>query len=103
MPERIRSWRLIALAALLLPLATDAFAQTDSPLSPGKPAGVHEAQNNHTFENTLLIGMSVVGVGIGVIWALNRLHPPPSRLRHRHRPRNLRQIFIMEAQQWRSA
>jgi hypothetical protein len=70
MPKEIQGRRLIAAALLLLSLATNAFAQADSPLPPGKPAGVHEAQSKHAFENTLLIGMSVVGVGIGFLWAI---------------------------------
>jgi hypothetical protein len=62
--------RTFVLGLLALTASTSSFAQSNSPLPPGKPAGVHEAMARST-ENALLIGMSVVGLGIGIVWAMH--------------------------------
>jgi hypothetical protein len=64
--------RLAAFALLIASLGTNAFAQTDSPLPPGKPAGVHQAVKQST-ENAILIGLAVAGVGLTAILVANAL------------------------------
>jgi hypothetical protein len=56
---------LIALGLPLLMLAP-AFGQTETPLPPGKPAGVHQAVQVST-ENALMIGMLVIGAGLSAL------------------------------------
>ena len=58
--------RLAAFALLAVSFSTDVFAQTDSPLPPGKPAGVHQAVARGT-ENTILIGVGIVGLALAGI------------------------------------
>jgi hypothetical protein len=58
--------RLAAFALLAISFSTDVFAQTDLPLPPGKPAGVHQAVARGT-ENTILIGVGIVGLAIAGI------------------------------------
>jgi hypothetical protein len=64
--------RVLALVSVALSLGTDAVAQTDSPLPPGKPAGVHQAVQQST-ENAILIGLGVAGVGLTAILVANAL------------------------------
>jgi len=69
--------RLAAFALLAVFLSTDVFAQTDSPLPPGKPAGVHQAVAQST-ETAILIGIGVAGVGLTAILVANALKSSPS-------------------------
>jgi hypothetical protein len=69
--------RLAAFALLIASSGTNAFAETgaplpDSPLSPGKPAGVHQAVAQST-ETAILIGIGVAGVGLTAILVANAL------------------------------
>ncbi len=66
MPKGPQGPRLIASGLLFFSLVTNAFGQTDGPLPPGKPAGVHQAVLQST-EDTILIGMLVLGAGACVI------------------------------------
>ena len=50
----------------LLLLVSQALA-ADLPLSPGKPAGVREAQHGH--HNLLLIGLGVTAAVVGIVIA----------------------------------
>lgn len=58
--------RTLVAAILSLAVATSALAETPGPLPPGKPAGVHQAVAQST-ENTILIGMMVIGAGISAM------------------------------------
>jgi|HubBroStandDraft_5_1064220.scaffolds.fasta_scaffold2240431_1 hypothetical protein len=66
--------RLAAIALWAVCFSTNVFAQTgsplaDSPLPPGKPAGVHQAVARGT-ENAILIGVGIIGLAIaGVLIA----------------------------------
>ena len=52
---------------LAMTMSTTAFAQTDAPLSPGKPAGVHEAQMTMSSDMLLILGgVAVVGAAIAI-------------------------------------
>jgi hypothetical protein len=64
--------RLAAFALLAVSFSTDVFAQTDSPLPPGKPAGVHQAVQQST-ENAILIGLGVAGIGLTAILVADAL------------------------------
>jgi hypothetical protein len=64
--------RLAAFALLAVFFSTDVFAQTDSPLPPGKPAGVHQAVQQST-ENAILIGLAAAGVGLTAILVASAL------------------------------
>jgi hypothetical protein len=70
--------RLAAFALLAVSFSTNVFAQAglplasaplvsarlaDSPLPPGRPAGVHQAVQQST-ENAILIGMGVAGIAV---------------------------------------
>jgi hypothetical protein len=64
---------LIALSLSLLMVAPSAFGQTDdAPLPPGKPAGIHQAVLQST-ENTIMIGMLVLGAAAAGILVSQRL------------------------------
>lgn len=67
--------RTFGLGLLALTASTSSFAQSNSPLPPGKPAGVHEAMSRNT-ENTLLISLAVVELGIGIVWAMHAKGSP---------------------------
>jgi hypothetical protein len=74
--------RLAAFALLAVSLSTNVFAQTvpplpDSPLSPGKPAGVHQAVQQST-ETAILIGVGVAGIGLTALLVANALKSSPS-------------------------
>jgi hypothetical protein len=74
--------RLAAFALLIASWGTNVFAQTNAPLpdsllSPGKPAGVHQAVKQST-ENAVLIGLAVAGVGLTAILVANALKSSPT-------------------------
>jgi len=69
--------RLAAFALLAVSLSTDVFAQTDSPLPPGKPAGVRQAVARGT-ENTILIGVGIVGLALAGILVAKAKAPSSS-------------------------
>lgn len=52
--------KIVALGLMVLPISTGAFAQSNSPLPPGKPAGIRQAEL-HTAEDNILIGMIALG------------------------------------------
>lgn len=64
--------RTIALL-LAMTMSTTAFAQTAAPLSPGKPAGVRQAQMTDNDE-FLLIGAGVAAAAAIAVLASNHHH-----------------------------
>ena len=68
--------RIVALGLAALMAINNAFAQSNAPLPPGKPAGVKAAFSKVT-ENYILGGMLVLGFAIAAV-AADRAKPSSS-------------------------
>jgi hypothetical protein len=81
-PEKsrpVRTFKNIALAALLLPTPALAAPPAGAGLAPGKPAGIRPAQMSHAAD-TIIIGGAAAVLILGVILAKGSNNfpvPPP--------------------------